>query len=136
MRAPTSQSRRSRAFGATETIQLKPRTRALAMVKGVGPRDPLEGMLAVQMVATHNAGLEMLRRSLIADQEPEFVDKAVNRANKLLRTFATQVETLQRYRGKTTQQKVTVEHVNVHQGGQAIVGSVTSNKGGGGDDES
>jgi len=40
-----------------------------------------------------------------------------------------QVEALQRYRGKG-QQKVTVEHVHVHAGGQAIVGAVTP---GGGD---
>jgi hypothetical protein len=43
---------------------------------------------------------------------------------KLLRTFAAQTEALQRYRGKG-QQKVTVEHVHVHTGGQAIVGSVS-----------
>jgi hypothetical protein len=29
-------------------------------------------------------------------------------------------------KGKTGQQKVTVEHVHVHQGGQAIVGAVTT----------
>ena len=40
-----------------------------------------------------------------------------------LRTFTMQVEALQRYRGKG-QQKVTVEHVHVHAGGQAIVGAV------------
>jgi hypothetical protein len=40
-----------------------------------------------------------------------------------LRTFTAQVEALQRYRGKG-QQKVTVEHVNVNAGGQAIVGAV------------
>jgi hypothetical protein len=34
-----------------------------------------------------------------------------------------QVEALQRYRGKG-QQKVTVEHVHVHSGGQAIVGAL------------
>ena len=39
-----------------------------------------------------------------------------------------QVEALQRYRGKG-QQKIKVEHVHVHPGGQAIVGAVT---GGGG----
>ena len=33
-----------------------------------------------------------------------------------------QVEALQRYRGKG-QQKLTVEHVHVHSGGQAIVGT-------------
>ena len=46
-----------------------------------------------------------------------------NLAIKLLRTFTMQIEALQRYRGKG-QQKVTVEHVHVNAGGQAIVGAV------------
>ena len=103
--------------------------KAIAAVKGIGPKDVLESMLAVQMVGTHNAAMEMLRRSLLTKQTFEGTNAAVNRATKLLRTFAAQVETLNRYRGKTTQQHVTVEHVNVHQGGQAIVGAVTGGPG-------
>jgi hypothetical protein len=38
------------------------------------------------------------------------------------------LEALDRYRG-TGQQKVTVEHVHVHSGGQAIVGAVTGGRG-------
>jgi hypothetical protein len=48
---------------------------------------------------------------------------------KLLRTFTAQIEALQRHRGKG-EQKVTVEHVHVHAGGQAIVGAVTPGGGG------
>ena len=44
--------------------------------------------------------------------------------NKLARTFAAQIEAFKRYR-TGGQQKVTVEHVTVNQGGQAIVGAVT-----------
>src|SRR5215217_8219392 len=44
-------------------------------------------------------------------------------ANKLSRTYAALLEALNRHRGKG-QQKVTVEHVHVHEGGQAIVGHV------------
>jgi uncharacterized protein YcbX len=50
-------------------------------------------------------------------------DSAERAFNKLARTFASQVEALNRHRGKG-QQKVTVEHVHVHEGGQAIVGNV------------
>ena len=53
----------------------------------------------------------------------------LNSANKLSRTYAALVESLNRHRGKG-QQKVTVEHVHVHEGGQAIVGSVESPGGG------
>jgi hypothetical protein len=47
----------------------------------------------------------------------------LSQANKLSRTHATLLEALNRHRGKG-QQKVTVEHVHVHNGGQAIVGNV------------
>jgi hypothetical protein len=50
-------------------------------------------------------------------------------ANKLSRTYATLVEALNRHRGKG-QQKVTVEHVHVHAGGQAVVGVVAPPGGG------
>ena len=60
-------------------------------------------------------------------------EKSINQGVRLLQTFTAQMEALQKYRGKSTQQKVTVEHVHVHQGGQAIVGAV-NHQGGGGDE--
>lgn len=42
---------------------------------------------------------------------------------KVVKAYTTLLEALNRHRGKG-QQKVTVEHVHVHSGGQAIVGSV------------
>ena len=44
--------------------------------------------------------------------------------NKLTRTFAMQMEALKRYRSGA-EQKVTLQHVSVAEGGQAIVGNVT-----------
>jgi hypothetical protein len=49
-----------------------------------------------------------------------------SRGTPLSRTYTTLLEALNRHRGKG-QQKVTVEHVHVHQGGQAIVGHVQHN---------
>jgi hypothetical protein len=95
----------------------------LAAVSGIGATDETEGMLATQMVATHAAAITTLR--LVKDSETLLErDRYGSLAVKLLRTFALQVEALQRYRGKG-QQKVTVEHVHVHAGGQAIVGAIT-----------
>ena len=105
---------------------------ALAAVTGIGARDETEAMLATQMVATHFAAITLLRRLKGADTIPQ-QDSAGSLAVKLLRTYAMQVEALQRYRGKG-QQKVTVEHVHVYPGGQAIVGTVTP--GGGGTEKS
>jgi hypothetical protein len=100
---------------------------ALAAVCGIGPNDETEAMLAAQMVATHGAAMEFLRRAMQAEYRHNLQD-AGNLAVKLLRTYAAQLEALQRYRGKG-QQKVTVEHVHVHQVGQAIVGHVETTRG-------
>jgi hypothetical protein len=97
---------------------------ALAAVTGIGARDETEGMLATQMVATHVAAIRALRRLLGSDTVAQ-QDSNGNLAVKLLRTYTMQLEALQRYRGKG-QQKVTVEHVHVNAGGQAIVGTVDS----------
>jgi hypothetical protein len=95
---------------------------ALAAVTGIAPRDETEAMLATQMVATHFRAMTLLRRLKHVDILQQ-QDSAGNLATKLLRTYAMQIEALQRYRGKG-QQKMTVEHVHVHCGGQAIVGTV------------
>jgi hypothetical protein len=96
--------------------------RALAAVHGIGAKDEVEAMLAVQMVATHGAAVRALRLLKNSQTVPQ-QDSNGNLAVKLMRTFTAQVEALQRYRGKG-QQKVTVEHVHVHSGGQAVVGVV------------
>jgi FKBP-type peptidyl-prolyl cis-trans isomerase len=95
-------------------------------IKGIHPQDHIEGMLATQMIATHYAAMKSFSRAAQASS-PESRHENLNAANKLTRSFTTQMEALNRHRGKG-QQKVTVEHVHVHSGGQAIVGSVTSTK--------
>ena len=102
--------------------------RVLAMLYGIQPQNELEAMLASQMVGVHNSAMHFLRLSVHPEQSFEGRDANVNRATKLLRTFTAQIEALNRLRGKG-QQKVTVEHVHVNEGGQAIVGHV---EGGGG----
>lgn len=103
---------------------------ALALLKDIDPEGPLETLLASQMMATHRVAMEQLRRAMIPEQQPEAVNAAINRANKLLGTFTKQVEALATHRGKTTQQKVIVEHVHVYEGGQAVVGNVNPGDGG------
>ena len=94
---------------------------AIAALRGIKPQDEIEGMLATQMVATHAAAMECLRRSMIQKQSFDGRDNNLRHAAKLLSIFAKQIETLNRNRGKG-QQKVTVEYVNVEPGGQAMVG--------------
>ena len=98
---------------------------AIAALRGIKPQDEIEGMLATQMVATHAAAMECLRRSMIQKQSCDGRDNNLRHAAKLLSIFAKQLETLNRNRGKG-QQKMTIEHVNVEAGGQAIVGHIES----------
>ncbi len=96
----------------------------LAVVKGIEPRDQIETMLAAQMAAVHMASMTFARRLAHVETIPQ-QDSAQNAFNKLTRTFAAQVEALKRYRSGG-EQKMVVQHVNVAEGGQAIVGNVNA----------
>ena len=72
----------------------------IGALTGIAPRDEIEGMLAAQMVAIHNASMECLRRAMIHEQSFEGRREALNQANKLSRTYATLLEALNRHRGK------------------------------------
>lgn len=100
----------------------------LSVVRGVQPRDELEAMLAVQMGAIHQATMMLARRLNHVANIPQ-QDAAERALNKLARTYSTQMQALKRY-PTGGQQKVTVEHVTVNDGGQAIVGAVTQQGGG------
>jgi hypothetical protein len=111
----------------TEEIERQRHATVDALI-GIKPKDELEGMMAAQLLACHNASMECYRRAMIREQTFEGRRENLNQANKLSRTYATLLEALNRHRGKG-QQKVTVEHVHVHEGGQAIVGSVEAGGG-------
>ena len=95
---------------------------ALDVIKGVKPKDQVETLLAVQMAAIHMATMTFARRLAHVETITQ-QDSAERALNKLARTFTTQMETLKRYR-TGGEQKVTVHHVTVNEGGQAIVGNV------------
>ena len=97
----------------------------VAALMGIAPQDELESMLAAQLVAAHNAAMECYRRGMISEQTFEGRRENLAQANKLSRTYAALVEALNRHRGKG-QQKVTVEHVHVHAGGRAVVGTIAA----------
>ena len=84
-------------------------------------------MLGAQMACVHMASMTFARRlahtETIAQQ-----DSAQKSLNKLLRAYTNQMEALRKHRNGG-QQTVTVQHVQVNEGGQAIVGNV--DRGGG-----
>lgn len=95
----------------------------LSVIKGIKPNDQLEAMLAAQMAAVHMATMTFARRLNHVETIPQ-QDSAERALNKLARTYTSQMEALKRYRAGG-EQKVTVQHVSVSEGGQAIVGNVT-----------
>ena len=100
-------------------------------LREVAPRDPLEGMLAAQLLGLHEAAMECLRRGAVAGQTFEGRQANLGQANKLARSYAVLLEALDRHRGKGRPQVVRVERVTVNAGGQAIVGAVAHQGGGG-----
>lgn len=114
-------------FGSSTQLQEDRCNGALAILYGVKPKDELEAMLAVQMIGVHNLAMEFMGRVMWPDQNFDIVNQLTEMATKMLRTYSAQMEALNRHRGKG-QQKVTVEYVHVHEGGQAIVGNVQSSK--------
>ena len=100
----------------------------VAMVQGIGPRDETEAMLAAQMAAIHNATMTAAQRLNHVETLTQ-QDSASTMLNKLARTFSSQVEALKKYRS-TGEQNIRVQHVNVSDGGQAIVGNVQTGGGG------
>jgi hypothetical protein len=60
---------------------------------------------------------------MIGEQTFEGRRENLGQANKVSRTYAVLLDALNRHRGKG-QQKVVVEHVHVHAGGQAVVGTI------------
>ena len=101
---------------------------AIAGVIGIAPQDEMEGMLAAQILAHYNASMECHRRAMLPGQTFEGRNSSLAYANRCSRTFVKLLDALNRHRGKA-QQKVSVEHVHVHEGGQAIVGNVEQTSG-------
>lgn len=98
--------------------------RSAALLFEFQPQDALETMLIQTMIGTYNLTMECLRKAHTTCYT-EVVDVNIKWINKLNRLFLDQLTALQKYRGKNSQE-IKVEHVHVHNGGQAIVGTVNS----------
>jgi hypothetical protein len=99
-----------------------------AGMRGLEPKDQAEIMLASQMAVTHMAVMSeaSLLRNANGHKSRDLHERTFN---KLARTFTAQMAALKNHRSPHGQQKMVVEHVNVHEGGQAIVGPVERERG-------
>lgn len=93
------------------------------------PQDEIEGMLISRLVALHFQSIHYLGCAANNESGAEGRDRNINRSTKLSRLYNETLETLMRYRRKG-EQKVVVQHVNVENGGKAIVGGQMISGGG------
>jgi hypothetical protein len=88
--------------------------------------DEIEGMIAAQAMAAHHASMECSRRAMLHEQPFEAAQGFRKAAANASRTFIELLSALDRKRGTGGQQKVTVEHVHVHSGANAVVGNIAA----------
>lgn len=95
----------------------------ISMMKSIAPRDSLEAMLTAQMVSVHVATMRSACRLAFTEDlsQQEGITRTLTR---LARTFAAQLEALNRHRGNG-ERPITVQNLSVQDGGSAIVGNVT-----------
>ena len=95
----------------------------LAMMAEFKPQNIFEGMLASQMSITYIQALDCMRMAANNKEYSKIFERLQNQGIKLMRLYNYQLEILDKHRNKG-RQKMTVEHVHVYKGGQAIVGEV------------
>ena len=110
--------------GQTEQAKDDQIQAGIAAMMGFAPTDEIEGMIAAQAIAMHNSSMEASRKAMFRNQPHDVAQGLRKSAATASRVFVELITALDRKRGKGSQQKVTVEHVHVHAGGQAIVGNV------------
>jgi hypothetical protein len=123
---PVRQARRADRID-DEKAAARHRRMIVAGLPEIGSKDALEEMVAAQMLACHDAAMECYEYA--AANSEGLRREYLNQAGKLSRTFAMLLDALNRHRGKG-QQRIVVEHVHVHPGGQAVVGVVEAPGGG------
>jgi hypothetical protein len=64
------------------------RSATVVALVGIRPKDEIDGMIAAQLLAAHNATMECYRRAMIPEQTLEGRGENLNQANKLSRTYA------------------------------------------------
>ncbi len=110
--------------GADQEAKILQAQITLEVLRGFKPADEIEGMIAAQAVAMHQAAMECFRRSMLPDQPSDTAARLRKDGANLARGMTDMLDALDRKRGKGPQ-VVRVERVTVHQGGQAIVGNVS-----------
>lgn len=100
---------------------------ALDAADSISARNSLEKMLAHQMAALHQAGMQMFGRANLMEDHA-VAAKCLGAAVKACTAYQGAMTTLEKIRGDK-RQHIVVKHVNVNAGGQAVVGTVSARGG-------
>lgn len=96
--------------------------KSIESITAINPRDHMELMLASQMTSIHNFQQKMMYFAVNMSQ-PDAIVKFASLAAKLSNVFVQQVHLMKTLQGDG-EKKVVFEHVHVHSGAQAVVGTV------------
>jgi len=101
----------------------KARTESQNSIQSLEPKGGLQEMLAAQIISLHR--LQQTSMALAVSTHT-IANKQyfTNAAVKLANCFTQQASLLAKLQGNGNQ-KIVVEHVEVHQGGQAVVGNIS-----------
>src|SRR5215470_8043396 len=95
-------------------------TSAIAALKELAPANAVEGMLATQMVAAHNASLDLLQRAMADSQPDRAIEERTRQYARLSEVFLKQLDRFVRQRGRQ-RQTIRIEHVRVVENGTVTV---------------
>ena len=97
-------------------------------VIGVKPTDPIEGMIAAQIIAAHEAAMHLRRLAWLPEQSFEAATKFLELAEKAARTVGILSERLDQHRGRS-QQQIIVKHVTVNADQALVADTITAGRG-------
>lgn len=85
--------------------------RTMDLYNSIGPKDGAETMLVLQLLTSHNAAMELMRRASYPDQCDEAAHKMRNQAIRLMNNFNQGMAVLDSRRGSNKKTVVIEKHV-------------------------
>ena len=95
---------------------------ALDACDTMGASNSLEKMLGHQMAVLHDNAMRNASKAAL-EQDPVHSVRMMNLSIRAMETYQKGLLTLKRLRG-TGEQRIVIQHVNVTQGGQAVIGQI------------
>ena len=91
---------------------------AQGALEDIAPGDGTEGMMAVQMIATHEAAIECLRPAIVADGSYNGMEVYLKHAERLLSIYTRQTAVLEKHRSREARRKERAVRESLNEGRQ------------------